>query len=78
MDSTAAVIAHEELSAADPGAQSTEHREKISAEQHFHDISSFLAAFCLSFLAHSMLFANNLNLNGSEEANPPFLPPVPS
>lgn len=25
-----------------------------------------LAAFCLSFLAHSMLFANNLNLNGNE------------
>lgn len=35
MDATAACIAHEELSAADP-------------------------AFCLSYLAHSMLFVNNL------------------
>jgi len=49
MDCTAAVIAHEELSAADP-------------------------AFCLSFLAHSMLFANNLNLNGSEEQCMKYLP----
>jgi len=49
MDSTAAVIAHEELSCADP-------------------------AFCLSFLAHSMLFANNLNLNGSPEQCSKYLP----
>jgi isovaleryl-CoA dehydrogenase len=42
LDATAAVIAHEEIAAADP-------------------------AFCLSFLAHSMLFANNLNQNGSYE-----------
>src|SRR5262249_39526671 len=35
MDAVAAVIAHEELSASDPG-------------------------FCLAYLAHSMLFANNL------------------
>jgi isovaleryl-CoA dehydrogenase len=49
MDCTAAVIAHEELSAADP-------------------------AFCLSYLAHSMLFANNLNLNGSEEQCMRYLP----
>merc|ERR1740130_515177 len=49
MDATAAVIVHEELSAADP-------------------------AFCLSFLAHSMLFANNLNLNGSEAQCMKYLP----
>merc|ERR1711998_478219 len=49
MDATAAVIAHEELSASDP-------------------------AFCLSFLAHSMLFVNNLALNGSEEQKQRFLP----
>lgn len=49
MDCTAAVIAHEELSAADP-------------------------AFCLSYLAHSMLFANNLNLNGNEEQCMRYLP----
>jgi isovaleryl-CoA dehydrogenase len=41
LDAVAAVIAHEELSASDPG-------------------------FCLSYLAHSMLFANNLNLNGDD------------
>ena len=40
MDATAAVIAHEEMSAADP-------------------------AFCLSYLAHSMLFVNNLVRTGS-------------
>ncbi|HKA27749.1 MAG TPA: acyl-CoA dehydrogenase family protein, partial [Candidatus Binatia bacterium] len=36
MDAVAAVIAHEELAASDPG-------------------------FCLAYLAHAMLFANNLN-----------------
>jgi len=49
MDATAAVIAHEELSASDPG-------------------------FCLSFLAHSMLFANNLAQNGSEFLKNKYLP----
>ena len=49
MDATAAVIAHEELSASDP-------------------------AFCLSFLAHSMLFVNNLCQNGNHEQKMRFLP----
>jgi len=49
MDAVAAVIAHEELSAADP-------------------------AFCLSFLAHSMLFVNNLCQNGSHEQKMKYLP----
>ena len=49
MDALAAVIAHEELSAADPG-------------------------FCLAYLAHSMLFVNNLSFNGSEEQKQKFLP----
>jgi isovaleryl-CoA dehydrogenase len=31
-------------------------------------------AFCLSFLAHSMLFVNNLNQNGSDELKARFLP----
>lgn len=31
-------------------------------------------AFCLSFLAHSMLFVNNLNQNGSHEQKMRFLP----
>lgn len=49
MDATAAVIAHEELSAADPG-------------------------FCLSYLAHSMLFVNNFSHNGSHEQKLKYLP----
>lgn len=49
MDAVAAVIAHEELSASDPG-------------------------FCLAYLAHSMLFANNLQQNGSDEQRQRFLP----
>ena len=42
LDATAAVLAHEEISASDPG-------------------------FGLAYLAHSMLFVNNLAQNGSEE-----------
>jgi isovaleryl-CoA dehydrogenase len=49
MDASAAVIAHEELAAADPG-------------------------FTLSYLAHAMLFANNLARIGSEEQCERFLP----
>jgi isovaleryl-CoA dehydrogenase len=49
MDAIAAVIAHEELSASDPG-------------------------FCLAYLAHSMLFVNNLAVNGSEEHKRKYLP----
>lgn len=49
MDALAAVIAHEELSAADP-------------------------AFCLSYLAHSMLFVNNLHQNGTHEQKMKYLP----
>ncbi len=49
MDAVAAVIAHEELSSADPG-------------------------FCLAYLAHAMLFANNLNQNASDEQRGRWLP----
>jgi isovaleryl-CoA dehydrogenase len=51
MDAVAAVIAHEELSAADPG-------------------------FCLAYLAHSMLFVNNLAINGNEGQHERFMPGV--
>ncbi len=51
MDALAAVIVHEELSAADPG-------------------------FCLSYLAHSMLFVNNFYLNASEAQRQRVLPKV--
>lgn len=49
MDPVAAVIAHEELSASDPG-------------------------FCLAYLAHSMLCANNLAVNANEEQKKRWLP----
>ncbi len=49
MDATAAVIAHEELAAADPG-------------------------FTLAYLAHAMLFANNLFQNGSDTQRERYLP----
>lgn len=49
MDATAAVIVHEEMSAADP-------------------------AFCLAYLAHSMLFTNNVFHNANEEQKQRFLP----
>lgn len=50
-DAVAAVIAHEELSASDPG-------------------------FALAYLAHSMLFVNNLAVNGSEAQKKKYLPKV--
>ena len=49
LDPVAAVIVHEELSAADPG-------------------------FTLAYLAHSMLFANNLQVNGNDEQRSKYLP----
>ena len=49
LDATALVIAHEELSAADPG-------------------------FCLAYLAHSVLFVNNLYQNGSDAQRTKYLP----
>ncbi len=49
LDAAAAVIAHEELAAVDPG-------------------------FTLAYLAHAMLFANNLAQNGSEAQCARFLP----
>ena len=49
MDAVAAVIAHEEIAASDPG-------------------------FCLAYLAHAMLFANNLNQNGSDDQRARWLP----
>ncbi len=49
LDAVAAVIAHEELSAVDPG-------------------------FTLAYLAHSMLFVNNLAQNGSDAQRLQYLP----
>ncbi len=49
MDAVAAVIAHEEIAAADPG-------------------------FCLAYLAHAMLFVNNLAVNGNDDQRAKYLP----
>ena len=49
MDAVAAVIAHEELAAVDPG-------------------------FTLAYLAHAMLFVNNVFLNASDEQRERYLP----
>lgn len=49
MDASAVVLAHEELSAVDPG-------------------------FTLSYLAHALLFVNNLAVNGSEAQREKYLP----
>lgn len=51
MDAVAAVIAHEELAAVDPG-------------------------FTLAYLAHAMLFANNLAYNGDDAQRARYLPPA--
>lgn len=53
LDSIAAVIVHEELSASDPG-------------------------FALAYLAHSMLFVNNLEQNGNETQKSRIIPLVSS
>lgn len=51
LDAVAAVIAHEELGAVDPG-------------------------FTLAYLAHAMLFANNLAQNGNDDQRSRYLPPA--
>lgn len=38
------------------------------------ELSASDPAFCLSYLAHSMLFVNNLNQNGNDELRKKFLP----
>ena len=53
MDAVASVIAHEELSASDPG-------------------------FALAYLAHSMLCANNISVNASDEQKQRWLPKLAS
>lgn len=41
---------------------------------HTEELSAADPAFCLSYLAHSMLFVNNLSQNGSHEQKTKFLP----
>lgn len=40
------------------------------------ELSAIDPGFCLAYLAHSMLFVNNLAVNGNEEQRERFLPPT--
>ncbi len=48
--------------------------DSVSAIIAHEEISYSDPAFCLSYLAHSMLFINNLNQNGSEYLKKKYLP----
>ncbi len=75
MDATAAVIAHGE-----PDIFVYLALRTLSCESALlfcwtsEELSSADPAFCLSYLAHSMLFVNNLAQNGSHELKEKYLP----
>lgn len=48
--------------------------DAVAAVIAHEELSASDPAFCLSYLAHSMLFVNNLNQNGSHEQKMRFLP----
>ena len=48
--------------------------DAVAAVIAHEELSASDPAFCLSFLAHSMLFVNNLSVNGSEEQKAMYLP----
>lgn len=48
--------------------------DAVAAVITHEELSASDPGFCLSYLAHSMLFANNLNLNGSEAQRHRYLP----
>lgn len=48
--------------------------DAIAATIVHEELSAVDPGFCLAFLAHSMLFANNLALNGSDEQRERYLP----
>ena len=50
--------------------------DAVAAVIAHEELASSDPAFCLSFLAHSMLFVNNLAQNGSEEQKHKYLPDV--
>lgn len=50
--------------------------DAVAATLAMEEISYSDPAFCLSYLAHSMLFVNNLALNGNEEQLAKYLPDV--
>ena len=48
--------------------------DAVAAVITHEELSASDPAFCLSYLAHSMLFVNNLNQNGNFEQKMKFLP----
>lgn len=48
--------------------------DAVAAVIAHEELSASDPAFCLSFLAHSMLFVNNVNQNGSHEQKLKYLP----
>ena len=52
--------------------------DAISAVIANEELSASDPGFCLAYLAHSMLFVNNLAVNGNEEQKKKFLPGVSS
>jgi len=50
--------------------------DAVAAVIAHEELSASDPAFCLSYLAHSMLFVNNLCQNGSHEQKMKFLPKV--
>jgi isovaleryl-CoA dehydrogenase len=48
--------------------------DAVAAVIAHEELAASDPAFCLSFLAHSMLFVNNLNQNGNEMQKAKFLP----
>lgn len=51
-------------------------QDAVSAVIVHEEISASDPGFCLAYLAHSMLFVNNLAVNGSEEQKRKYLPGV--
>lgn len=51
-------------------------QDPVSAVIVHEELSASDPGFCLAYLAHSMLFVNNLAVNGSEEQKKKFLPKV--
>lgn len=50
--------------------------DAVAAVITHEELSSSDPAFCLSYLAHSMLFVNNLTQNGTEAQKKKYLPDV--
>lgn len=59
-----------------PTAYGGSEMDAVAAVLVHEELAASDPAFCLSYLAHSMLFVNNLTQNGSEEQKMKYLPDV--